>query len=105
MERIVITAYKPLPSKQQALEQVVQKHWDILNREGLVSGRKPIVAKAQDGTIVEVFGWKSKDAISAAHSNMEVLRLWEEFGQACEFTPVGTVAESQQMFSEFTPAN
>jgi hypothetical protein len=36
---------------------------------------------------------------------MEVLRLWEEFGQACEFIPVGTVAESQQMFSEFTPAN
>jgi hypothetical protein len=105
MERIVILAYRPLPGKQQALELVVQKHWDILNREGLVSSRKPVVATAEDGTIVEVFGWKSKDAISAAHSNKEVLRLWEEFGQACEFIPIGVVPESQQMFSEFTPAN
>ena len=103
MERIVITAYKPLPGKEQALEQVVRKHWEILNGEGLVSSRKPIVARAQDGTIVEVFGWKSKDAISAAHSNKAVMAMWEEFGQACEFIPIGGVAESQQVFSEFAP--
>jgi hypothetical protein len=103
MERIVITAYKPFPGKETELERITKEHWSILHKEGLVSDRQPIVCKAQDGTVIEVFGWKSKEAIDQAHGNPAVRRLWEEFGKVCEFVPVGAVEESGAVFSEFTP--
>lgn len=103
MERIVIVAYKPLPGKEKELEQLVKGHWDKLNGEGLVSDRTPVIARATDGSVIEVFGWKSEEAIEAAHSNAVVQNLWAEFAKVCEYIPVGSVSESDNLFSEFTP--
>lgn len=35
--------------------------------------------EAGDGTVVEVFEWKSQAAIDSAHTNPEVQRLWKFF--------------------------
>jgi hypothetical protein len=94
MERIVITAYKPLPGKEAELERITKEHWNILKKEGLVTDRQPITCRAGDGTVVEVFGWKSKEAIDQAHGNPNVRKLWEQFANVCEFVPVGNVKES-----------
>ena len=103
MEKIVIVAYKPLPGKTPALEKLIKTHWDVLNKEGLVSDRKPILCKAKDGTIVEVFGWKSKEAIESAHANESVQKMWTDYAEVCEYIPISEVAESMELFSEFMP--
>jgi len=103
MERIVIVAYKPLPGKEKALEELMKTHWDTLNKEGLVSNRKSIIAKSSNGAIIEVFGWKSKEAIEYAHTNKAVQEMWQEYARVCEFIPIGQVPESEQLFSEFAP--
>ena len=59
MERIVIVAYKPFPGKELELKSLILTHWDILNKEGLVTDRKSIICEAEEGIIVEIFGWKS----------------------------------------------
>lgn len=102
MERIVIVAYRPFPGKEPALEELMKQHWDILNSEGLVSERKPITMKAKDSTIIEVFGWKSKESMNAAHSNERVLNMWAEYAELCDYIPVSQVPESLELFSEFT---
>lgn len=81
----------------------MRTHWDILNNEGLVSTRKPIIAKAKDGSIVEVFGWKSAEAIQAAHENEAVQKMWSAYAKVCKYIPVSKIEESHHMFSEFTP--
>ena len=103
MERIVIVAYKPHKGKEEDLKALSKKHWAILNKLGLVSDRMPILMQAEDHTIVEVFGWKSKEAIEKAHSNPEVLSMWEAYAQICEYIPIGQVKESNDLFSEFNP--
>lgn len=102
-ERIVIVCYRPLPGKEAALKDLMKNHVRILRKEGLASDREPVLMEAEDGTIVEVFGWKSKKAIDAAHSNPIVQRMWGEYGEVCEYVSIGGLKESMNLFSEFSP--
>lgn len=101
--RIVLVAYKPLPGKSAELEALVSTHHGRLLAEGLVTDRPPVILKAADQTILEIFEWVSKEAIESAHSNPAVLAMWQEFSAVCEYIPAGQVKELQSMFSEFSP--
>jgi quinol monooxygenase YgiN len=102
-ERIVMVGYKPLPGKADALKELMKTHVARLRKQGLVSDREPILVESKSGTIIEVFGWKSKEAIAAAHTNPEVQKMWGEYAEVCEYVPVGTLEETGSLFSEFTP--
>lgn len=104
-ERIVIVAYKPKSGRSEELEQLVKEHYAILKKEGLVSERKPIIAKSSDGTIIEIFGWKSSECIAQAHENKTVQKLWENFADVCEYVPLSKVSEAKNLFSEFNSVN
>ncbi len=101
MSRTVIVAYKPKPGKEKQLDRLMKDHVPRLRKEGLATDRQSILMKAKDGTVVEVFEWKSKEAIESAHTNQAVLKMWEEFADVCEFVPVATLEEASEMFSEF----
>jgi hypothetical protein len=90
---------------EQALLAVVKKHVAVLRSERLVSDKPPYAMRAADGTIIEVFEWRSIEAIHAAHGNQAVQALWSEFGAACDCVPLSSLAEAQQMFAEFEPVD
>ena len=101
MGRFVIVAYTPKAGKEQQLLAAVRKHLQVLQTEQLVTDKPAYVMRAKDGTIVEVFEWRSAQAVQQAHSNPAVQALWAEFGAACDYTPLAQLAETQQMFAEF----
>ncbi|HKZ77465.1 MAG TPA: hypothetical protein VJ124_04010 [Pyrinomonadaceae bacterium] len=101
MGRFVIVAYTPKAGKEQQLLAAVAKHLQVLHSEQLVTDRPAYVMRAGDGTIIEVFEWRSADAINQAHSNPAVQALWADFGAVCEYTPLDRLAEAHQMFAEF----
>jgi hypothetical protein len=101
--RIVIVGYKPKPGKEEALRQLMREHLSVLKRLSLVTDRPSIMMEAKDGTILEVFEWKSKSASEQAHSHPAVLEMWKKYDQACEYVPAGRVEEMANLFSEFTP--
>lgn len=101
-ERIAIVGYRPLPGKEADLEKLMKTHVQILRDEGLATERPSIVMRAEDGTLIEVFGWKSKDAIAAAHQNPVVGKMWQEYAAVCEYVPIGSVREAGDLFSEFS---
>ena len=103
MGSIVIACYKPRPGCEQALLELVRNHMPVLRGEGLVTERVPIVARAQDGTIVEIFEWTSSEAIAGAHHNPVVLDLWKRFEAVCWYETPVNIAEFQNMFSHFEP--
>ena len=102
-ERIVIVAYKPKTGKSEALQELMREHLIILRQQQLVTDRNSIMMEAKDGTIIEVFEWKSKAAIEQAHSNSEVLKMWAKYSEVCDYIPIAKVEEASQLFSEFTP--
>ncbi len=99
--RVVIVAYTPKPGMEQQLLAAVKKHLDVLDAEHLITDKPGYVMRAADGTIVEVFEWRSAEAIRQAHTNPTVQALWTEFGAACDYTPLMNLRESHEMFAEF----
>ncbi|MEP6513876.1 MAG: hypothetical protein ABJA79_08400 [Parafilimonas sp.] len=102
-ERIVIVAYKPKEGKAETLRQLMREHYSILKSENLVTDRASVMMEAKDGTIIEVFEWKSKSAVEQAHTNPVILEMWGKYAEACDYIPVGKVEEASNLFSDFTP--
>ena len=101
MSRFVIVSYTPKKGMEKDLLVAVKKHMEVLNEQGLVTDKPAYVMRAANGSIVEVFEWRSAEAIEQAHSNPAVQELWADFGAACEYTPLAQLAESKNMFAEF----
>ncbi len=101
--RLVISAYRPEPGKEQVLLSEVRDHHPLLWSEGLVTGRSPVIMRAKDGTILEVFEWASPAAIEEAHENPRVKAMWERFAKCCDYVPLGDLAEAKVLFAEFEP--
>lgn len=100
-ERIVIVGYKPFAGKEEALSELIKIHVNTLRKEGLASERNSIIMRSKNGTIIEVFSWKSKKAKEKAHTNPIIKKMWKQFAEACEYVPVGELDEMASVFSEF----
>lgn len=105
MGRITFAIYRPKPGKEKQLLQLVEEHLPILKNQDLITDRKPMVMQAKDKSIIEIFEWKSREAIDQAHSNPEVQKLWNRFGEVCDFESPKNIAEFADMFSEFESIN
>lgn len=103
MGSISVACYKPRPGCENALRELVRNHLPPLRAQGLVTERAPIVMRAADGTIIEIFEWVSQEAIAGAHNNPAVLDLWKRFEAACWYETPANLAEFQNMFSHFEP--
>jgi len=103
MGSITVACYKPRPGKEEALLALVRDHLAPLRSQNLVTDRLPIIMRAQDGTIVEVFEWVSQEAIAGAHANPVVLDLWKKFEAVCWYETPSNLAEFQNMFAHFEP--
>jgi quinol monooxygenase YgiN len=105
MGRVVIVAMTAKPGCNERLRELVAGHVPRLRAQGLATEREPIIVEGVDGTLVEVFEWKSREAIESAHGNEAVLAMWAEFAEVCEFAPVASLAEAAALFSEFDALN
>lgn len=83
--------------------EVVRSRVPTLRQEGLVTDRAPVIMRSRDGIIIEVSEWKSRAAIDEAHKNPNVLALWQKFLALCDYVPLRTVTEAQEMFAGFEP--
>jgi hypothetical protein len=99
---ITIACYRPKAGKQAELEALMLEHVPILRGQGLVTERTPIAMRSKDGTVVEVFEWLSQAAIDSAHTNPEVLKLWERYGAVCDYVRLPELAEGADLFAGFT---
>jgi len=102
---VVIVAYRPKQGRENELLALVRSRVPTLRKEGLVTDRVPAIMCARDGTIIEVSEWKSREAIDAAHENPNVLAMWQKFFAICDCVPLNTLAEAEEMFAGFEPAD
>src|SRR6266404_5000365 len=98
MGRFVIVAYRPHPGKEQRLLELTKEHLPILRAQGLATDRPSYVMQATGGTIIEVFEWKSAEAIAAAHHNPVWQEMCGRYSEACEYISLGNLSESKNMF-------
>lgn len=104
MGQLVVVAYRPKTGKSEALLALTREHHGILHGRGLVTERAPAIAKAKDGTIVEVFEWED-GAIERAHHDPVVAELWQRYADVCDYVPLRQLAESGDLFAGFEAVN
>jgi hypothetical protein len=93
MGSISVACYQPKAGREAALTGLVFGHLPPLRAEGLATDRVPIVMRAADGTIIELFEWVRQEAIAAAHANPVVLDLWKRFEAVCTYEIPSNIAE------------
>ena len=103
MGKIVVATYKPKSGKEKALDSLVKNHVKVLRNQGFATLRPPMIMKAADGTVIEIFEWISKQAIEDAKKNKDVLAYWNKYKDVCEIVPISQLIESNKEFSEFNP--
>jgi len=101
--RIVIVCYRPKPGQEAALDALMAAHTPKLRALGLATEREPILMRAADGTVIEVFEWVSEAAIEAAHGHPEVMALWAAYEEVCTYAPICTLTETDALFAGFQP--
>ncbi|PSL42665.1 hypothetical protein CLV51_11150 [Chitinophaga niastensis] len=102
---IVIVAYRPKAGQDEMLKQLVQAHVPILRGEGLTTERAPLILRTKDGSILEIFEWKSTESITQAHNNKIVNELWDKFHTACNYIAPSQIPEFKDLFAAFEPVN
>jgi hypothetical protein len=102
---MVIAAYRPKPGRDAHLVALLKEHLPILRSQNLVTERPAAAMRASDGTILEVFEWKSQQAIDDAHKNPVILAMWDRFENACDYVPLNSLKESEHPFQGFEPVN
>ena len=101
MKWCAIACYRPKRGKKRTLLAILEKHASTLSAEKLISERGSIVSRAKDGTIVEIFEWRSTAAKEQAHRNPAVRQLWEQMMECCEFPGLGDLEEAARPFAAF----
>ncbi len=101
--RIVFALYRPHAGKDVEMLQAVAKHYPVLRKLELITDRAPVVARASDGSIVEVFEWISEDAVQKAHEHPEVAAVWESMGKVGAIAALSSLPEIQHPFPHFEP--
>ncbi len=100
---IVIASYKPREGKDEGMKEVLRNHMPILRNEGLITDFPAIVLKANDGSYIEIFEWKTQEAINQAHQSENVLALWKRFEEVCTYINLSDIEERKNLFASFQP--
>jgi hypothetical protein len=76
----VFATYRVRPGSEAALLDVLARHEPILRRLGLTNGEPALRFRGRDATggpvIVELFAWKDRASVEAAHRHPEVGEIW-----------------------------
>ncbi|MBY6037662.1 hypothetical protein KUV80_13410 [Fictibacillus nanhaiensis] len=100
---ITMALYRPHEGKEAQLNEILTNHVTTLEAEDLITSREPIRAQASDGTVLEIFEWKSEQAKDAAHESPAVMKIWNEIMEVAEIKSLSSLSEANHPFPNFTP--
>ena len=100
---IVFAIYKPHTNKGNKLKKLLFNHIPILKSNNLITDRPPMLVQSKNGIYIEIFEWKSNNAVEEAHKNSEVQKLWDEMEKVCDFTSLDSIKEAKEYFPQFKP--
>lgn len=100
---VVFALYRPHAGKSKELEAIVRKHMPTLRELELVTDRPSVLVRAKDGTLIEVFEWRSNAAARKAHELPEVARIWEAMGKVADLPSLDSLEEAKHRFPHFQP--
>ena len=97
----VIACYRPHAGKEEQLRGWIREHVPALRSESLVSDDAVVLLRADDGSFLEIFSWKSEAAARSAESNEVIQRIWGGMAACADFLRLTDLAEASRPFAHF----
>ena len=102
---IVFAMYRPHEGKESELEKLIAGHIVALREYELATDREEIVVRAENGTYIEIFEWRSGESARLAHQHPAIAKIWEGMGQCCDLATLSSLSEVNKQFPHFTPVD
>jgi len=99
---LALSAYRPYPGKEDALQAFFAEEVATLRRRGHVTERRAPVVRTDAGEYLVVLEWSSEHAVGDAHEDVEILALWERKAQLAEYVAPRELAGSDVPFARWT---
>src|SRR5688500_19627969 len=85
----MLVSYYPKAGREGELRRLVEQHYPVLSKLGLVTDMRAQVwqARAKGSErpyFVELFQWKTAQSSDIAHQTPEVMAVWETMGPVLE---------------------
>lgn len=103
--QIVFALYRPRDGKDAELQKLITAHIPTLRQLDLITDRKPMLMRSENGTYIEVFEWASPEAANLAHQHPEVAKVWENMAKVADLLPMQSLKEMGGLFPHFQPVN
>jgi quinol monooxygenase YgiN len=100
---VTMALYQAHEGKEKQLNEILKNHIKTLEAEDLITSTKPIRAKASNGTVIEIFEWKSEQAKDAAHESSVVMKIWNEIMEVADIKSLTSLDEAKHPFPNFAP--
>ena len=85
---IVICTFRVVPGKIDEFRALLARHWVVLRQLELVEDSPHMILegidKGVEGDLVQIFAWKSKEAVDKAHHAPEIRAIWAPMGELCQ---------------------
>jgi hypothetical protein len=94
--------YRPKAGCEEALFELVKRHWPALRDAGLTTPTPALVYRATEKRterqfFIEIFSWKDEKSPEIAHQLPEVMAIWEPMGPMIEGGPSPELAYVEQV--------
>jgi hypothetical protein len=82
---LTLVKYIPKSGSEDALVELVHRHWPTLRRLGLATASQPQLFRGVDKesgrvAVFELFEWMDASSSDTAHQTPEVMAVWEPMG-------------------------
>jgi hypothetical protein len=102
---VTVALYRPSPSKDQELRELIAMHLPTLKRLGLITDRPSLLMKSKNGTYIEIFEWSTGGSAYQAEQHPEVAKIWEAMARIAELPALNSLEEASMGFPQFKPVH
>ena len=84
----VLCHYRVIAEREGEFRRLLERHWPTLRKLNLVTDEPSLIYRTADDEgrpfFLEIFHWKSGDAVRLAHEHPDVQAVWEPMMPLCE---------------------
>ena len=101
MATSIIVGYRPFPGRTDLVISILLEVYDVMQRAGLITARRPWIMRSQDGNVVAVFDMTDEYSYAASDKIREVSMLRARLMGVAERVPLSQLAEAENPYAEF----
>lgn len=101
MATSIIVGYRPFPGRTDLVVSILLEIYEVMQRAGLITARRPWIMRSGDGNVVAAFDMTNEYSYAASEKIREVSMLRARLMGVAERVPLSDLRESNDPYAEF----